>query len=560
MDINKHIIDQRARKIVADKPEWFEGNNDERSRISKSFLLLSIASSLQMDISEAYNCVTEGGGDAGIDGLYIGDTNDFEFTVILFQSKYHFNLEREYNFPDNAVQKVVSSIGVLFNPQKDIELNPLIKPKIEEIRSLIMDGYIPTVKCILTNNGKKWQKEGNQHIKNANFPENQVSFAHYNHLDISKQLQSAKPIHDSLTLSGKAVIESFDFKRVLIGTVSVSEIGQLMQRYGDALLEKNIRKFLGVNKNRVNLSIKETLLDENKRKNFYFFNNGITMLSSKFSHNALMNENWQLKIEDLQIINGGQTSKTILHVVEENPDIDFSNTTVLLRLYEVSADDDAANKLTTDITIATNSQTPVDLRDLRANDGKQQDLSVAVNQLGYEYLTKKGTGSSKTIAKTIPSSVASEAIFSTWKKKPHLAKYKKQELFGKFYDEVFTNINGAQLIIAVLLYRYCDSNRKKTELIENHKHLPYSNYFISMICSELLLEKLDIGINQLTHLNFSEVNTYWDENKNGIYFLAVEKIDKELLKLFPEGIDKIDPRRLAATFRRGDLLTKLENE
>jgi len=560
MDIYKHIIDQRIRKIVDDKPEWFEEDNDDRRKVSKSFLLLSISSSLQMDISEAYDCITEGGGDAGIDGLYIGDTNDFEFTVVLFQSKYHFNLEKEYNFPDNAVQKVVSSIGVLFNPQKDIELNPLIRPKIEEIRSLIMDGYIPTVKCILTNNGKEWQNEGKQHIKNANFPENQVSFAHYNHLDIAKQLQSAKPINDSLTLSGKAVIESFDFKRVLIGTANVSEIGKLMQKHGDALLEKNIRKFLGVNKNRVNQSIKKTLLDENKRKNFYFFNNGITMLSSKFSHNALMNENWQLKIENLQIINGGQTSKTILNVVEENPDIDFSNTTVLLRLYEVFADDDAANKLTTDITIATNSQTPVDLRDLRANDSKQQDLSVAVAQLGYEYLTKKGTGSARSVSKTIPSSVASEAIFSTWKKKPHLAKYKKQELFGKFYNEVFSNINGTQLIMAVLIYRYCDSHRKIIRLFDNHKHLPYSNYFISMICSEILLEKFNITINQLTHLNFSEVNTYWDENKNDIYSLAVAKINNALLKLFPNGINEIDPRTLAATFRRGDLLAILVSE
>ncbi len=558
MDINKHIIDQRIRKILSDKPEWFDEINDKRQQLSKSFLILSIASALEMDISEAYSCVTEGGGDAGIDGLYIGDTADFEFTVVLFQSKYHFNLEKEYNFPDNAILRVVNSIGVLFNPKKDIDLNPLIKPKIEEIRSLIMDGYIPTVKCILLNNGKKWQTEGNQHIKNADFPKNQVSFSHFNHEDIARQLQSTKPINDSVLLSGKSVIENFDFKRVLVGKVSVSEIGKLMQRYGDALLEKNIRKFLGVNKNRVNQNIQETLLDNHKRKNFYFFNNGITMLCSKFSHNALQNENWQLNINDLQIINGGQTSKTIFHVIEDNPNIDFSNTTVLLRLYEVSADDDASNTLTTDITIATNSQTPVDLRDLRANDSKQQNLGIAVRQLEYEYITKKGTGSSLSSSKTIPSSVAAEAIFTTWKIKPQLAKYKKRELFGKFYEEVFENINGAQLIIAVLIYRYCDSNRKKYELIQKHIHIPYSNYFVALISSQILLESKNIAINQLTHINFADINKYWEVNKNAIYNKAVDKIDKALTELFPNGINDLDPRRLAATFRRGDLLTKLK--
>lgn len=559
MDINKQIIDQRIRKIVSDKPEWFNNDGDERRKVSKAFLLLSIASSLQIDISEAFNCMTEGSSDAGVDGIYIGDTNDSEFTVVLFQSKYHFNLDKEYTFPDNAVQKIIDAVRSLFDPQRDLDVNPLMKPKIDEIRSLIMDGYIPVVKCILTNNGKKWLNEGNQHIRNAAFPENQVSFNHYNHLDISKQLRNTTTINDSLTLTGKAIIEDFDFKRVLVGTVSISEIARLMQSHGDTLLEKNIRKFLGINSNRINQNIKETLLDETRSKNFYFFNNGITMLASKFAHNALMSENWKIKIEDLQIINGGQTSKTISHVVEDNPHIDFSNVTVLLRLYEVSTDDEAANKLTTDITIATNSQTPVDLRDLRANDSKQQDLSIAVEQLGYEYLTKKGTGSSGTLSKTIPSSVAAEAIFSTWKKKPHLAKYKRQELFGKFYDEVFKNINGSQLIIAVLIYRYCDANRKRYELISKHKHLPYSNYFISMICSEILLEKLQKNLLQLNHLNFEEVHTYWETHKVDIYDSAIKKIDVELSELFPEGIDNIDPRRLAATFRRGDLLVKLKD-
>lgn len=558
MDINKHIIDHRIRKIIQDTPEWFEGINSEQQKLSKAFLILGMASSLEIDISEAFSHVTEGGGDAGIDGIFIGDTNDLEFMVILFQSKYHSNLDKDYNFPANSVLRVVDAIRVLFDPQREnIELNPLIKPKIEEIRSLIMDDYIPTVKCILLNNGKEWQGEGNQHIENSDFPENQVSFEHYNHEDIVKHLQSTKPINDSISLSGKAVIEDFEFKRVLVGKISVLEIGKLMQRHGDSLLEKNIEKFLGTNKNRVNQSIKETLLDNEKRKNFYFFNNGITMLSGKFSHNALMNENWKLNIEDLQIINGGQTSKTILHVVENNPDIDFSNTTVLLRLYEVSTGDEAANDLTTDITIATNSQTPVDLRDLRANDSKQQILQKSVEQLGYKYLTKKGTGSSVSSSKTIPSSVAAEAIFTCWKRKPHLAKYKKRELFGKFYEEVFKDVNGAQLIMAVLIYRYCDSNRKKYDLIEKYRHLPYSNYFATMISARILVENCKIEQQGLTHINFNEIFESWENNREDIYSNSMNRIDKKLKELFPGGTEKIDLRRLAAAFRRGDLLDLL---
>ncbi len=395
---------------------------------------------------------------------------------------------------------------------------------------------------------------------NANFPKSQVSFSHYNHVDISNQLQSTRKINDSIKLSGKAVIEDFDFKRVLIGKVSVSEVGALMQRHGDFLLEKNIRKYLGLNKNRVNQNIQSTLIDSSKRKNFYFFNNGMTVLCKKFSHNALMEENWQLKLENIQIINGGQTSKTILETVNQNPDIDFTKTTVLLRLYEVSEEDHESINLTTDITIATNSQTPVDLRDLRANDSLQKEIEVAVAQLGYKYLTKKGTGASLSSSETIPSSVAAESIFSIWKKKPQLAKYKRSELFGKFYSEVFKDINGAHTVIAVLLFRFCDTNRKKTELVKKFKHIPYSNYYLSMLCGEILLEEKSLKSSEISHINFSELKSYWDTNKEGIYDKAILKIDEALKDLFPNGLEQLDPRRIAATFRRGGLLIKLKNE
>ena len=435
--------------------------------------------------------------------------------------------------------------------------NCLIKPKVEEIRSLILDGYIPNIRCILLNNGEIWKEEGVQHIENANFPKEQVSFSHFTHSDIAKQLQSTKPISDTIILSGKAIIENFAFKRVLVGKISVAELAKLMERHGDALLEKNIRKYLGLHKNRVNQSIQNSLLDDNKRGNFYFFNNGITMLCSKFRHNELMDENWQLKIDDLQIINGGQTSKTILKTVLENPDIDFSKSSALVRLYEVSTDDEDAIALITDITIATNSQTPVDLRDLRANDSLQRELGLSIEELNYKYLTKKGTGSSLTSSQTIPSSVAAEAVFTTWKKKPHIAKYKKSELFGKFYFDVFNEINAAQLVIAVFVFRYCDAKRKNPTLIATRKHIAYSNYFLSMLCSQILLNKMEIELQNLTHVNFDAVKEYWSSNSETIYEEANQKLETALQIIFPNGIDKIDPRRLAATFRRGDLLSTI---
>lgn len=55
------------------------------------------------------------------------------------------------------------------------------------------------------------------------------------------------------------------------------------------------------------------------------------MICKKFGFNALQEQNWIVKTEDLQIINGGQTCKTIYQTVKENPNLDFSQTYLLIR-------------------------------------------------------------------------------------------------------------------------------------------------------------------------------------------------------------------------------------
>jgi hypothetical protein len=553
MDINKHIINQRIRKIVSDNPDKFQGENDDKKKLSKAFVSLSVASYLDIELEEAFGLITEGGNDAGVDAIYVGDIDDNDFSVIIFQGKYAFDLAKDNNFPANSVQRVISSIGAIFDPSKPIEMNDDLMPKVEDIRSLIADGYIPNIRCVFTNNGLKWNNDGENHIKNSGFPENQVKFEYFNHKNIVDSLQSKKGINETLQLSGKSIQEGFNFKRVLIGKINVLEIAKLFDTHGDNLLNKNIRNYLGLNKDRVNSAIKNTLIG-NKRDNFYFYNNGITMICSKFASNELQELNWKVRIEDLQIINGGQTCRTIQHTVRDNPDIDYSNAYVLVRLYELSGE--GIDSLITDVTIATNSQNPVDLRDLRANDDLQKRLETAVAELGYLYKRKKdNTISSRET--TILSSVAAESIFSIWKQKPYQAKFKKNELFGTFYQDVFSNINAAQLIISVLIYRFCDTQRKKTALRDAYPHIPYSNYFMAMIIGDLLLSNLNLTLDKLIHTEFERVKTYFETNKEILFERANNVLVNALTQLYPTGYDTIDKRRLSATFRRGDLMSYL---
>ena len=53
---------------------------------------------------------------------------------------------------------------------------------------------------------------------------------------------------------------------------------------------------------------------------------------------------------------------------------------MLVRIYELLQND---NELVEAITFATNSQNPVDLRDLKANEPRQEALSTSISGLGY---------------------------------------------------------------------------------------------------------------------------------------------------------------------------------
>lgn len=554
MDINKHIVDQRINKIVKDNPEWFESDNDYNKKLSKAFLILGMASYLDFELKDVLPLITEGGNDCGIDAIYIGDVSETEFTVILFQSKYKFDLENDSNFPANSIIRVIDAVKGIFDPSRDLLTNNVIKPKITEIQSLLLDGNIPNIICVLMNNGDSWNEEGNIHIKNANFGD-QVVFEHYNHKKIVEHITKAKPVSDTISISGKGIVEEFNFKRVLIGKISVKEIVRLANNHGDSLFEKNIRKYLGINKNRVNEAIRSTLVDDEKKNNFFFYNNGITMVCTKFSYNALASENWIIKVEDMQIINGGQTCKTIQETINNNPDIDYSQVYVLLRLYEVYPYND--DDVITDITIATNSQNPVDLRDLKANEELQRKLEMSVKGLGFTYKRKR-EGVSSTDA--IPSSVAAEAVCAIWRRKPHVAKYKRNELFGKFYNDIFNNLNAAQLVLAVLIFRYCDNQRKKMPIDGLNSHIPYSNYFMAMKLGDLLLNEMGVELKDLTHSNFDKARRTFENKKGELYREANQFIIEALKKYYnEEDYSNIDPRRLAAIFRRGDFMLKLNS-
>lgn len=552
MNINASIVDQRVSGIAEEYSNELKDivGSDAARQKSLAFILLCVSTALDTSLSEATDLLTEGSNDLGVDALHLSEVDDGEFTVTLFQGKYtHKNLDGSANFPENAIKNLIALVSNIFDPDKTFSMNQRLAPRIEEIRSLIRDGYIPNVRLLLCNNGQSWNSQAQQWIDSSGLSHAQVHWQHYNHDDIVAVLQRTKAVNDSLQLNGSAIIEDFNYRRVLVGKVPVTEIAKLFDRNGDLLLERNIRRYLGRNANRVNNAIHDTLVSPDKQKDFYFFNNGITMTCTKMRHNALQGGDYQLKLENIQVINGGQTCKTIQQTLNETDDLSaFNEVYVLLRLYELESDDD---QLIKEITFATNSQNPVDLRDLRSNDSLQIQLETGINALGYNYrrYREDAAGGSHVIS----SATTAEAVMAIWRKCPHQSKFRRRELFGVLYDKVFTDLNPAQAILAVLIFRAVETERKRPTLLQPvPEFLPYAAHYMAMLVGQALLTLGKTRLQTISHLNLAELIQLLEQNKAQLLNQAAAQLDLALKEIYGER--QVSLQQLSATFRRGDLL------
>ena len=251
------------------------------------------------------------------------------------------------------------------------------------------------------------------------------------------------------------------------------------------------------------------------------------------------------------------------------------------------------------ITQATNSQNPVDLKDLHSNDEKQRRLETSIHDLGFNYRRKRMDKATSSI--DITSGAAAEAILAVWRSAPHQAKFMTREHFGKLYDKIFTDdLNGAQTIVAVLLYRIAENHRRRPAETDP-VFVRYASSFIAMQMGRHLLKDTAITLENLDHRTFLKVKSLIEEKGDNYFSSSVEDITNALMHLYriiptdrqlgfpfsnfedtnaigfakekrywsfnadPEEIfetleyEPISLQQLSATFRRGDLITCLSN-
>ncbi|WP_410874286.1 AIPR family protein [Nocardia sp. A7] len=179
------------------------------------------------------------------------------------------------------------------------------------------------------------------------------------------------------------------FSDSYFGTVSVDNLADWFDTYGDRLFESNVRKALGLTA--VNQRIVKTLLEE--PETFWAKNNGITILSAhaektKLFGSRLRNDQpIELTLSDARVVNGAQTVHAAYRAAQQDRD-KVAEAEVLVRVITVPPE--LAN-LGRTITESTNTQNQIEVRDFIALDETQarirDDFALG---LGLTYVFHRG--------------------------------------------------------------------------------------------------------------------------------------------------------------------------
>ena len=186
-----------------------------------------------------------------------------------------------------------------------------------------------------------------------------------------------------------------DARYVLVPVVNVYRFYRNCLEQGYPIFDKNIREYLG-NKG-INKNIYNTLLNENERENFFYYNNGITIICDKMSayKNRQSDNNFNLtfNIDNPQIANGCQTVNSIYEALD-NSDVttlenDYKDSFVMLKILEINRNDSAKVELYEKIVKYNNSQNAIDEKTFVSNSSEFKRLQTEFEKNGFLLLIKQ---------------------------------------------------------------------------------------------------------------------------------------------------------------------------
>ena len=201
----------------------------------------------------------------------------------------------------------------------------------------------------------------------------------YDDIDIPKNEVNLKFVENEF-FSKKMTY--YDDKETNIETVVTSiyanSLKPIIEEKKELILALNVRYYKG--ENEINSKIKSEY-SKGEKSNFWILNNGINGVCQDFE----IIDGGTLKIKNFQIVNGGQTAKTLTRIVNDLPD----NVQILMRLTKVK-DKTRTSKISMDIAVASNSQNAISPRDLHSGDRIQRHIYKKLDEKGIFYDKKDG--------------------------------------------------------------------------------------------------------------------------------------------------------------------------
>lgn len=163
---------------------------------------------------------------------------------------------------------------------------------------------------------------------------------------------------------------------------------------GYPIFERNIREYLG--KKGINKKIYDTLIDKDERKNFFYYNNGITIICDSMTpieplakHNNISSV---FTIENPQIVNGCQSVNSIYEALQNsNPkelEKEFADTFVMLKILVIDKSNQSEKELYKNIVTYNNSQNTIKEKMFVANQNEFKRLQDEFLSRGFLLIVK----------------------------------------------------------------------------------------------------------------------------------------------------------------------------
>ncbi|RJY08946.1 AIPR family protein [Aurantiacibacter aquimixticola] len=439
---------------------------DEYPELSRTKALSVVAACELFDIDseEAVDAITDGANDRGVDLFFIDD-RDGRNDIHLMQAKCVETFDRsKRNFPGNEVDKIISFINDLSAQDESSfqNANELIKTRIADAFEILKQAKA-TITVHFVGNCKGLVQDERDRLENAFSRYRAISFEMHNLDSLSDYFLEKQAPNLSREISA---IDNNFFDRTdqnlrgIVCTVLATDIVEMIRSKENpsevepSIFDQNVRVYLK-RRNRINKIIISSALDEENHM-FWYRNNGITMTCDKMEMGP-SRRNPKISMQNVQIVNGGQTSNCLFEAWQENSER-VADVLLLVRIIETTSED-----IKLAIAESTNSQTPINVRDLKANDRLQRQLELTFADMGYFYERKKGQFANEDRAMRIDALDAGQAFLAYGVGLPEVAKKDRGRVFGDLYETVFSDEVSAQKLL-VSHQLIAAVNQRKTEV------------------------------------------------------------------------------------------------